>query len=182
MFKCTVEGCEAEAKTLSGLSSHVKSRHPDLDWEETKKGIQQVELKEPQAEQLTEDMVKRIAKEVVSMMQTETPEPPTLKPLPKGFTPLPMEEVEVAGDRINIKVALNPLIYSRLMKFKAANLDLAKNDQRIKVFSGDLGDFIDLATKTLLNVYGIYPDVSLRLRGGNLLIELPQELREMETE
>jgi hypothetical protein len=182
MLRCTVEGCEGGGKNLSGLASHVRNNHPEIDWQEYKQKLQPALLKqEPQAEQLTEDTVKRIAKEVVSMMQNPA-EPQLEKPFPKGFTPLPMEEVEVAGDRINIKVALNPLIYSRLMKFKAANLDLAKNDQRIKVFSGDLGDFIDLATKTLLNVYGIYPDVSLRLRGGNLLIELPQELREMETE
>jgi hypothetical protein len=106
MFKCTVKGCEATAKTLSGLSSHIKNRHPDLDWEETKKSMQQTAPKETQTEQLTEDMVKRIAKEVVSMMQTETAEPQTEKPLPKGITPLPMEEVEVAGDRINFQFPL----------------------------------------------------------------------------
>ena len=77
-----------------------------LGLEETKKSMQQTAPKETQTEQLTEDMVKRIAKEVVSMMQTETAEPQTEKPLPKGITPLPMEEVEVAGDRINFQFPL----------------------------------------------------------------------------
>jgi hypothetical protein len=140
MLRCAVESCRTPAKSLSGLASHVNHKHPELGWKgygekypiDAEYVSNETEPKEPQQEELSEDMVKRIAKEVVSMMQTETAEPPLEKLPPKGITPLPMEEVEVAKDRINVRVALNPLIYSRLMKFKAANLDLARNDSRLK--------------------------------------------------
>jgi len=175
MLRCTVEGCEAEAKNLSGLASHVRNNHPELDWQEVKQKLQQTAPDKPRLkfeavpfdDTLTEDMVKRIAKEVVSMMQSQA----LPDPLPQGAQTAPIEEVEVIGQKINYKIALSPDVFWRFNVFKAQNQRLVAMG-KAKQFTGDLGDFLDLSTKTLLSTYGMYPTV-LQLSGGKMMVEMP---------
>lgn len=177
MLRCTVEGCEAEAKNLSGLASHVRNNHPELDWQEVKRKLQQTAPEKPRLkfeavpfdDTLTDDMVKRIAKEVVSMMQNPiTPDPP-----PQGLQSAPIEEVEVIGQKINYKIALSPDVFWRFNVFKAQNQRLVAMG-KAKQFTGDMSDFIDLATKTVLSTYGLYPTV-MTMHGGKMLVEMPIE-------
>ena len=84
-------------------------------------------------------------------------------------TDIPMEELQISGERVNYKLSLPVAIFSRYEKFKAVS------QKRGHPWDGDLSTFIDLATKDALRVHGIYDSV-LELRGNKWLVELPAEL------
>jgi len=85
-----------------------------------------------------------------------------------GIYDFPGEEIEVTGEKLNYKIALNPAIFSRYDKFKAIVLS-----RGLKEWKGNFADFIDMSTKDILAFYGIY-DAVVEYRGGRLLFDVPE--------
>lgn len=99
--------------------------------------------------------------------QSSTTQPASLQ----GTLPIEAEDVEVIGEKVNYKVALNPEIFWRYNVFKA------EVERRGRKWNGSFSDFLDLATKDILAVYGIHPTV-VAMKGKKLLVELPVNVEE----
>jgi hypothetical protein len=170
VVKCGV--CAKEFKDRRGLQGHVTAIH-NVAWKDYQEQFMGAEQKPPAEERSTEPkidedkLVERIAQRVIEELKPKVPP----EELPPGVVSLPMEEVEVVGEKVNYKVALNPEIFHRYNTFKA------EVTRRGKKWEGDFSDFLDLATKDILAVYGIYP-TTVTLRGRKLLVELPFETEE----
>jgi len=117
--------------------------------------------------ELPKEFVGEVARKVVDLLREEGKR--GLERLPPGVMPLEAEDVEVVGEKVNYKVALNPEIFWRYNVFKA------ETERRGRKWGGDFSDFLDLATKDILAVYGIHPTV-VSLRGKKLMVELPVEV------
>jgi hypothetical protein len=87
--------------------------------------------------------------------------------VPEGATPMG-EEVEVKGEKINYKVALNPEIFYLYSIFKA------EAERRGNKWDGDFGDFLYMAAKDLLTVHGLRPAV-VAVKEGTLMLKMPVE-------
>jgi len=116
---------------------------------------------------LPKEFVGEVARKVVEILREDAGR--GLEKLPRGVSPLEAEDVEVVGEKVNYKVALNPEIFWRYNIFKA------ETERRGRTWGGDFSDFLDLATKDILAVYGIHPTV-VSLRGKKLMIDLPVEI------
>jgi hypothetical protein len=116
--------------------------------------------------ELSSELISEIARKVADYLGKE--ENPKAKPL-SGVMPLEAEDVEVVGEKVNYKVALNPEIFWRYSVFKA------EAERRGRQWNGSFSDFLDLATKDILAVYGIHPTV-LSMKGKKLMVELPVEV------
>jgi len=97
-------------------------------------------------------------------------EPRTEQTLPPDVAPedpnIIGEAVEVTGEKVNYKVALNPEIFHFYNIFKAMS------EKRGTKWTGNFGDFLYMAVKDVLTVHGIHPTVMLT-KGRQFLIELP---------
>lgn len=119
--------------------------------------------------EITEDFVDRVAKRVVDLQKVDPISPENSKKLPPGVEPIVIDEVEVEGEKVNYKVALNPEIFYRYNVFKA------ESERRGgKKWTGNFSDFLDMATKDILSVYGIHPTV-VSLKGRQITVNLPIE-------
>ena len=87
--------------------------------------------------------------------------------VPEGAAPMG-EEVEVKGEKINYKVALNPEIFYLYSIFKA------EAERKGNRWDGDFGDFLHMAAKDLLSVHGLRPAV-VAVREGTLMLKMPME-------
>jgi hypothetical protein len=116
----------------------------------------------PQRQQLAEEVARRVAE----LLKNETPQRSTRS---AEVLPLEAEDVEVVGEKVNYKVALNPEIFWRYSVFKA------EAERRGRQWNGSFSDFLDMATKDILAVYGIHPTV-LSMKGKKLMVELPVEV------
>jgi pyruvate/2-oxoglutarate dehydrogenase complex dihydrolipoamide acyltransferase (E2) component len=87
--------------------------------------------------------------------------------IPPGATPMG-EEVEVKGEKINYKVALNPEIFFLYSIFKA------EAERKGNKWDGDFGDFLYMAAKDLLTVHGLRPAV-VAVKEGTLMLKMPVE-------
>jgi len=159
-----------------GLSSHVTAAH-DIPWPDYREEYPVGEAQEEEFEAFEEDQepeeeapqglnerLERLEAIVNRFMSGTGPSGG-----PSGIREFPAEDVEVIGERLNYKVALNPAIFSRYDKFKAVCL------KRGNQWNGDFADFLDMATKDILAVFGIY-DTVVEFRGGKYLIEVPAEV------
>lgn len=120
----------------------------------------------PQPQQVvaeSPELVEQVARRVVELLKGEDKGEP--ERLPKDVDVIG-EEVEVVGEKVNYKVALNPEIFYRYNVFKA------EVGRRGKTWEGDFSDWLDLATKDILAVYGIHPTV-VSYQGRKLLVQLP---------
>jgi hypothetical protein len=124
----------------------------------------------PQAQQPPQQLIEEVARRVVELLKTENPwVSKRSEAHPEGFLPLEAEDVEVVGEKVNYKVALNPEIFWRYSVFKA------EAERRGHPWNGSFSDFLDIATKDILAVYGIHPTV-LSMKGKKLMVELPVEV------
>ena len=159
-----------------GLSAHVRKEH-EITWKEYKKkypftGVQVTEAqvtKVPEETKAPNDIhlnerMDRLETIVTTFFSGYTP-----TGNPSGITNFPGEEIEILGEKLNYKIALNPAIFSRYDKFKAVVL------RRGGTWTGDFADFLDMSTKDILAVYGIY-DTVVEFRDGRILFEVPAEM------
>jgi hypothetical protein len=87
---------------------------------------------------LTEKNIKGITSQLFAMFQADRE-----RSLPKGVSEIPaLEEVEVVGEKVNYKVALNPDVFWRFNVFKAQNQRLTSMG-KAKPFQGDFSDFLN---------------------------------------
>lgn len=144
MIKCAL--CDKSFKNRSGLAGHVVSVH-DLKWAAYKSEHSLEEEAEAEAREETSEDDSR-----VSALETSVQEIREKIGLPTaaGETlPIPLEEVTITGHRVNYRVSLNPEVLTRYHTFLAAVAQLGKK------WSGDFGDFLDVATDDLLTRRGI---------------------------
>jgi hypothetical protein len=120
----------------------------------------------PQAQQPPQQLVEEVARRVMELLSKQNPRSSTPS---VRLIPLEAEDVEVIGEKVNYKVALNPEIFWRYSVFKA------EAERRGRKWDGTFSDFLDLATKDILAVYGIHPTV-LSMKGKKLMVELPAEV------
>lgn len=169
--------CERIFKDKRGLSAHVKKEHDDITWNQYKKThpITEVkaieesipnateEKKEPSNSNLDErlDRLETIVNSFLNGYDMTGGS--------SGISEFPGEDIEVVGEKVNYKISLNPSIFSRYDKFKAVVL------RRGKEWTGDFSDFIDMSTKDVLAIYGIY-DTVVEFRDGRILVEIPAEV------
>lgn len=125
----------------------------------------------PQQLRLPQQLVEEVARRVAELLKASNPQSPPPTP---GLFPLEAEDVEVVGEKVNYKVALNPEIFWRYNVFKA------EVERRGRKWDGTFSDFLDLATKDILAVYGIHPTV-ISMKGKKLLVELPVNVEEAAT-
>jgi hypothetical protein len=93
--------------------------------------------------------------------------PAAAQPVAVPFVPVG-EEVEVVGDKINYKIALNPEVFHLYNIFKA------EVRRRGREWKGTFGDFVYMAIRDVLKMHGIIPTV-LVLRKGQLFARLKVE-------
>lgn len=158
------------------MSSHVRNIH-GIDWKDYQKDHPVVEIpedkgkpgdkapeeaKEPDDLPLDKrmDRLENIVNKLVNSFASENP---------SGVYDFPGEDIEIIGEKVNYKVALNPAIFSRYDKFKAVV------KRRGKEWTKDFADFLDMSTKDILAVYGIY-DTVVEFRDGRILVEVPEGL------
>lgn len=116
----------------------------------------------PSVRQPAEIDYPRLAQEVVkAMAQGEA----GVQPTPPGKE-APVEDVELIGEKVNYKIALNPEIFYRYSIFKAQAARMGRQ------WNGSLSDWIDLCTKDILAHYGMYPTV-MYSKGRTMMIEVP---------
>lgn len=167
MIKC--ELCGMEFKTTQGLAGHKWLKHKMVEGKPQAER-RQAEVKAGNVE-LSAGAISMIAKKVAEILaqqgvgQTQTAEPPS--ELPAAV--LPFEDVEIMGEKVNYKVALNPEIFWRYNVFKA------EVERRGRRWEGSFSDWLDLVTKDILRVYGIHPTV-VSMKGRKLLVEIPVEV------
>ena len=175
MINCAL--CENNFKDKRGLSAHVRKEHDEITWTAYKKKYPMTEV------QVTEAPATKVPEETRTPGDTNINErmdrleimvktffsgyTPTGNP--SGITNFPGEEIEILGEKLNYKIALNPAIFSRYDKFKAVVL------RRGGSWTGDFSDFLDMSTKDILAVYGIY-DTVVEFRDGRILFEVPAEV------
>ncbi len=171
MISCAL--CENTFKDKRGLSAHVCKAH-DITWSDYKQkypitdvpvtdaSVTKVpgETEEPDDAPL-DDRVERLEDIIANLLGGYAP-----NGQPSGITDFPGEEIEIIGEKINYKIALNPAIFSRYDKFKAVVI------KRGKSWTGDFADFIEMSTKDILAVYGIF-DTVIEVRDGKILFEVP---------
>ena len=167
MFECKI--CGKVLSDQRGLRLHVEKVH-GVKWKEyrdqhendIRRAIEESKQLKRQAidtnelEQLIEKTIEKVAPLIAEKVYEKVSERLGAAKEGEGSpseVELPMEEAEVVGEKVNYKLALNPEIFWRYNVFKAEVM------RRGKKWEGTLSDFIDLATKDVLAVYGIYPTV-----------------------
>lgn len=180
MFRCEI--CEKTFKNKSGLGGHVTSVH-EISWADYKNEYTVVELpkdkgkirveadEEDEASEARSRLKDRLERMEAIMNRFMSGYSPSGEP--SGIYDFPGEEIEITGEKLNYKIALNPAIFSWYDKFKAVVLR-----RGMKKWTGDFADFIDISTKDILAVYGIY-DTVVEFRDGRILFEFPEELSEI---
>lgn len=116
---------------------------------------------------LQPQQIDQIAKRVVELFQNSA-KAEALTPKDNDGQDLAMVDVEVEGDKVPYRMALNPEIFHNYNIFKA--LSIRKGNS----WKGTFGDWLFMCTRDILKVYGIYPTV-ISMQSGKLLVELPQE-------
>jgi hypothetical protein len=131
------------------------------DWDNIKKSL---------ADDLADEVVARVVERIMNDARTGRPiqsGPAITQPITVPFVPVG-EEVEVVGDKINYKVALNPEVFYLYNVFKA------EVKRRGKEWKGTFGDFVYMAIRDVLKMHGIIPTV-LVLKRGQLFARLKVE-------
>ena len=153
-----------DAKPKSNLPSH-QDPSPTSQPEESPNNTAHEASPPATFPESSPELIEKIAGKVVKLLKNEGEH--ERERLPPGIMPVEAEDVEVIGEKVNYKVALNPEIFWRYNVFKA------ENERRGGVkWAGSFADFLDLATKGILAVYGIHPTV-VSLKGKKLMVELP---------
>lgn len=186
MVKCQI--CGRSFRDKRGLQGHARYVHK-MAWKDYQKRFTTEKEKsekpekkskesetpvEEEAEKLKElppELVETLAEKVADILKGKfevgAEEPPS--ELPEGVE-LIGEAVDVTAEKVNYKIALNPEIFYRYNIFKA------KAGERWK---GNFSDWLDLVTRDILKVYGLYPGV-LTVKGRKLVVELPMGFVEAE--
>lgn len=164
--------CDNTFKDNRGLSAHIRKEHDEIDWKAYKKKHPRTKAQVTEAPEETKEpddinLNKRIDR--IETMVNTIYNDFAKTGNPSGITDFPGEEIEITGEKLNYKIALNPAIFSRYDKFKAVVLRRGGN------WKGDFADFIDMSTKDILAVYGIY-DTVIEFRDGRILFEVPAEM------
>jgi len=131
------------------------------DWDNIKKSL---------ADELADDVIPRVVERIrndARMGQPVQAGPAVAQPVAVPFVPVG-EEVEVVGDKINYKIALNPEVFHLYNIFKA------EVRRRGREWKGTFGDFVYMAIRDVLKMHGIIPTV-LVLRKGQLFARLKVE-------
>ena len=131
------------------------------DWDNIKKSL---------ADELADDVIPRVVERIrngARMGQPIQASPAVAQPVAVPFMPVG-EEVEVVGDKINYKIALNPEVFHLYNIFKA------EVRRRGREWKGTFGDFVYMAIRDVLKMHGIIPTV-LVLRKGQLFARLKVE-------
>ena len=172
LIKCAL--CERTFKDNRGLSVHVKKEHDDITWNQYKKTHPTIEVQAPEppiiedspdsSDTHLDERIDRLETIVNTFLSGYD-----MTGKPSGISDFPGTEIEITGEKVNYKISLNPAIFSRYDKFKAVVL------RRGKEWKGDFSDFIDMSTKDVLAVYGIY-DTVVEFRDGRILVEVPAEV------
>lgn len=161
------------------MSSHVRTAH-DTKWKEYQKEHPVVELPEDEETPKDEtdegdeasegisginDRLERVEAVINRFMSGVSPSGE-----PSGITDFPGEEIEVIGEKINYKVALDPEIFSTYNKFKGICIKRGTN------WDKDFSDFLMMSVRTAMNYYGIY-DMVVEMKGNKMLFEMPMGVR-----
>lgn len=144
MIRCAI--CDRSFKNVSGLAGHVVAKH-GVEWATYKAEHSLEEATEAETEEKTSEDDSR-----VSALETSVQEIREKIGLPTAageIMPIPLEEITVVGQRVNYRVALNPEVLTRYHTFLAVVAQLGRE------WSGDFGDFLDVATDDLLTRRGI---------------------------
>ena len=174
MFRCEI--CEKTFKNRSGLGGHVTSVH-EVKWTDYQANYKVVELPKAQrkprdkADEEDEtsnrrsgfyDRLDRMEGLVNRFMSGDSSFGGS-----SGIIDFPGEVIEIVGEKVNYKVALNPEIFSTYNKFKAI---CAK---RGTPWNKDFSDFLMYSVRDAMAIHGIY-DAVVEFRGGRLLFDVPE--------
>jgi uncharacterized C2H2 Zn-finger protein len=156
-----IEAIERRLDELPKKAAEEFTRRFLADWDNIKKSL---------ADELADDVVARVverARDGGRIGQPVQAGPAVAQPVAVPFVPVG-EEVEVVGDKINYKIALNPEVFYLYNVFKA------EVKRRGREWKGTFGDFIYMAIRDVLKMHGIIPTV-LVLRKGQLFARLKVE-------
>lgn len=166
--------CEKSFKDERGLSSHVPKKH-EIKWEEYKKKYPITEVQvteapvtkvpedteEPDDNNLVDERLERMENIINTLLSGYDP-----TGNPSGISDFPGEEIEVIGEKINYKIALDPAIFSTYNKFKAICI------KRGNKWEKDFSDFLMMSVNDAMSFYGIY-DMIVEVKGDKMLFEMP---------
>lgn len=172
MFRCEI--CDKTFKNKSGLGGHVTSVH-EKSWADYKKEYAVVEL--PKAQRKPRDKADG-EDETSNRSSALNDRLDRMEDLarfitggshlgePSGIIDFPGEVIEVTGEKVNYKVALDPEIFSTYNKFKAIC------EKRGSNWDKDFSDFLMMSVRDAMAIYGIY-DVVIEVRGDKIIFEMP---------
>ncbi|MBU1082638.1 MAG: hypothetical protein KKB59_19285 [Spirochaetes bacterium] len=170
LIRCAL--CENAFKDKRGLSAHVRKEH-EITWNEYKEKYPITEISVPKVPEETKETADTHLEERIERMEN------ILNTLfsgydltgnPSGISDFPGEEIEVIGEKVNYKIALDPEIFSTYNKFKAIC------EKRGNTWDKDFSDFIMLSVKDAMSIHGIY-DMILEVKGDRMLFEMPVGVR-----
>jgi len=175
MFRCEI--CDKTFKNKGGLGGHVTSVH-EVKWKDYQAKYTIVELpkaqrkprdKADEEEEASEPGDTHLAERIdrLENMFNTFFGGYTTTGNPSGITDFPGESIEVVGEKINYKVALDPEIFSTYNKFKAVCV------KRGTPWDKDFSDFLMFSVRDAMAMYGVY-DVVVEYRGGSLLFDAPE--------
>jgi len=165
MFRCEI--CDKTFKNKSGLGGHVTSVH-EKSWADYQAEYTVIEI--PKAKRKPRDEAdeeaepsenhSRFNDRLNSLENTFNTLFSGYVPAgtPSGISDFPGEVIEVIGEKVNYKVALDPEIFSTYNKFKAVCIKRGTN------WDKDFSDFLMMSVRTAMSMYGIY-DMVVEVRG-----------------
>ncbi len=172
MISCAL--CDNTFLDNRGLSAHIRKEHDEITWVDYK-------TKHPRTEvQVTETPVIEVPEEPKETDDTPLAErmdrmENMFNPLfsgyvpagtPRGISDFPGEVIEVIGEKVNYKVALDPEIFSTYNNFKAICIKRGTN------WDKDFSDFLMMSVRTAMSMYGIY-DMVVEVRDSQILFDMP---------
>jgi hypothetical protein len=156
-----IESMERRLDELPKQAAEEFTKRFLADWDNIKKSL---------VDELADDVIPRVVERIRKEVKIDQPmqvASPVAQPSAVPFVPVG-EEVEVVGDKINYKVALNPEVFHLYNIFKA------EVRRRGREWKGTFGDFVYMAIRDVLKMHGIIPTV-LVLRKGQLFARLKVE-------
>ncbi len=170
MIKCAL--CDNTFKDKRGLSAHVRTEH-EITWNKYKTTHPITEIQDTQSPEISPDVARdpldmrmdRLENIIDTFFNGYSP-----TGQPSGITNFPGESVEIIGEKINYKVALDPQIFSTYNKFKAIST------KRGTPWDGDFSDFLMMSVKDAMSIHGIY-DAIIEVKGNKILFEMPAGVR-----
>jgi uncharacterized C2H2 Zn-finger protein len=156
-----IEAIERRLDELPKRAAEEFTKRFLADWDKIKKSL---------VDELADDVIPRVVERIRNgerIGQSIQANPVVAQPVAVPFVPVG-EEVEVVGDKINYKVALNPEVFHLYNIFKA------EVRRRGREWKGTFGDFVYMAIRDVLKMHGIIPTV-LVLRKGQLFARIKVE-------